>query len=259
MKDTTPRRQQIDELLTQYAASRDDRTRTRIIEMHAPLVGSIAHRFARPGVPVEDLQQAAWIALIGALDRFDPGRQTQFGTYAVSCMVGEIKRHFRDWTWSVRAPHRLKEISSSLGITRDDLVRRLQRQPTVAEMAEAVGATEEVLLQAMELGHSYRPLGLDDGYSEMSDGGAIMPLAESEGVSDAALERIVDRAPFQAALSRLDPRKQEIIRLRFTGGWSQQQVADELSLSQMSVSRLERSALADLRRILDRAPDVLHG
>src|SRR5688572_12715364 len=123
-------------LLSVYAKTRDTELRTTIIERHEALVRSLAHKFARPGVPVEDLMQSAWIALIGAVDRYDPAHETKFSTYAVHCMVGEIKRYFRDRTWSIKVPRYLQEIAANLHRVEDELYRRLQREPTIAEMAE---------------------------------------------------------------------------------------------------------------------------
>lgn len=238
-----------EELLARYAQNKDARLRDQIIERHDTLVRSLAHKFARPGVPAEDLMQSAWIALINALDRFDPTHQTRFSTYAVHCMVGEIKRYFRDRTWAIKGPRHLQEIAANLGRTEDELYRKYQREPTMAEMAEAFKITEETLAQAMEMHRGYQPQGLDDQH-EMPDGGDSMTLGEMLGRPDTAMEAIVDAAPLAAALSELDPRKQEILRRRYFDGCSQQEVADELGYSQMHISRLERAALKELRGAL---------
>ena len=238
-----------EELLATYAASHDPALRTCIIERHEQLARSLARRFARPGVPVEDLAQSARMALIGAVDRFDPTHRTKFSTYAVTCMVGEIKRYFRDRTWAVKVPRRLQEISATLVHTQDRLYGKLQREPTVGEMAAASDTTEEEILQAMEVGNAYQPLGLDD-HRQLEDGGDAHTLGETVGAPDTEIERMVEQAPLQAALGTLDARMQQIIRMRFTGECSQQEVADALGLSQMHISRLERRALKELRAVL---------
>jgi RNA polymerase sigma-B factor len=246
MEDVALRHRSTEDLLLQFAESRCPKLRAQIIERHEALVRSLAHKFARPGVPVEDLIQSAWVALIGALDRFDPSHDTKFSTYAVHCMVGEIKRYFRDRTWSIKVPRHLQEIAANLNRVQDNLYRTLQREPTVAEMAEAFKISEEDLLQAMELYRAYQPAHLEDRH-EMEDGNESMAFEEKVGRADSDMEAIVEQAPLQSALAALDDRKQKIVRMRFFQGCSQQEVADELGLSQMHISRLERAALQQLR------------
>jgi RNA polymerase sigma-B factor len=248
--DIALRDRSTDELLQLYATNRHSKLRSMIIERHEALVRSLAHKFARPGVPVEDLVQSAWIALIGALDRFDPSHETKFSTYAVHCMVGEIKRYFRDRTWSIKVPRYLQEIAANLHRMEDELYRKLQREPTVAEMAEAFNISEEDLVQAMEMYRAYQTQRLEER-REMEDGNDSLALGETIGVVDTDLEAVVDQAPLQQALSTLDERKQKILQRRFFEGFSQQEVADELGLSQMHISRLERAALQQLRTAMN--------
>ncbi len=238
-----------EELVDHYAVTRDERARELIIERHESLVRSLGHKFARPGVAVEDLMQCAWIALLGALDRYDAGKDTKFSTYAVHCMVGEIKRYFRDRTWSIKAPRHLQEIAANLGRIQDRLYTQLQREPTIGEMAEAFKVSEEELLEAMELGRAYQPMGFHER-QESGDGQNAMPLSETLGKEDGDIEALVEHSPLDAAMATLDDRRQRILRLRFFQGWSQQEVADALQLSQMHVSRLERSALRHLKMVM---------
>jgi RNA polymerase sigma-B factor len=252
MEATSLRGQSVDALLSEYARTKDARVRDAIIERHETLVRSLAHKFARPGVQVEDLAQSAWVALIRALDRFDPSHGTQFSTYAVTCMVGEIKRYFRDHTWSLKVPRHLQEIAANLNRMQDRLYTQLQREPTIGEMAVAFKVSEEELLEAMEMYRAYQPFGLDDRH-EMGDGNDSMTIGEMHGGPDQEMEQLVESAPLNAAIDTLDERKQRIIRRRFLQGFSQQQVADELGLSQMHISRLERAALQQLRMAMSTA------
>jgi RNA polymerase sigma-B factor len=247
MDDIALRELTTEELLQLYAKDSNPRLRDTIIERHEALVRSLAHKFARPGVPVEDLIQSAWIALIGALDRFDPSHETKFSTYAVHCMVGEIKRYFRDRTWSIKVPRYLQEIAANLHRMEDELYRKLQREPTVSEMAQAFNISEEDLVQAMEMYRAYQTQRLEER-REMEDGNDSLALGETVGTPDPDMEAVVEHAPLEAALSTLDERKQKILRRRFFEGYSQQEVADELGLSQMHISRLERAALQQLRQ-----------
>src|SRR3954469_6905735 len=234
VEDISLRDRSTEELLQQYLRNRDPQLRATIIERHEALVRSLAHKFARPGVPVEDLVQSAWIALIGALDRFDPSHETKFSTYAVHCMVGEIKRYFRDRTWSIKVPRYLQEIAANLHRMEDELFRKLQREPTVAEMAEAFNISEEDLAQAMEMYRAYQTQGLEER-REMDDGNDSLALGETVGHADPDMEAVVDYAPLHSAMATLDERKQKILKRRFFEGFSQQEVADELGLSQMHI------------------------
>lgn len=252
MENTALHHSETERLVEAYLRTRDPELRTRIIERHENLVRSVAHKFTRPGVPVEDLIQAAWIALIGALDRFDPERATRFSTYAVHCMVGEIKRYFRDRTWSIKVPRQLQEIAANLGRMQDELYARLEREPTVPEMAQSFGISEETLLEAMEVGAAYQPLGLDDRY-ELNSGSEGMPLYEAVGQDDPHLGIMVEQAPLYRAMESLDDRRRQVLQMRFFDGHSQQEVADVLGVSQMQVSRLERSALKMMREAMSEA------
>ena len=236
-------------MLATYAKSRDLHIRTCIIERHDQLACSMARRFVRPGVPFEDLAQSARMALIGAVDRFDPTQQAKFSTYAATCMLGEIKRYFRDRTWVVKVSRRLQELYGSLPRTQDRLHGELQRVPTLCELAAASNATEEEVIQAMDVWHVYKPLGLDDR-RELEEGGEGMTIEETVGVPDGGVDRMVEQAPLEAAINTLDERLQQIVRLRFMAGFSQREVGDTLCLSQMHVSRLERSALKALREVM---------
>lgn len=234
------------ELLALYAGSKDARLRDRIIERHDKLVHVVARRFARPGIPVEDLAQCAWIALIGAVDRFTPSRGASFSTYAFHCMVGEVKRYFRDRTWFIKSPRRLQEIFAKLNLTRERLERQLGREPALGEMAAALEVSEEELLEATEVQHGYSPLGLTDHCSG-SKGNAALPIEDSLGSLDETLEQMVEYAPLQAAIGGLDERRQAVVRMRFTDGFTQQEVASRLGISQMHVCRLERTAIRKMR------------
>ena len=245
--------QPCEELLATYAVSRDPRLRTCVIERHEHLARFLAGRFVRPGVPLEDLTQTARVALVGAAERFDPSHGTMFRTYASHCIVGEIKRYFRDHTWAVKAPRRLQEIATNLYRTQNRLYARLHREPTVGEMAVQLGTTETEILEAIELRSAYQPLCLDDA-ADMADGSAGSSLGDSLGRTDAGIENLIDNAPLHAAVRTLAPRDQRILGLRFAGELTQQQVGIRMGLSQMHVSRLERSALVRLRKVMRGLP-----
>lgn len=239
----------LEELAAQYALTRDTQLRERLIAAHQSLVEGMAARFCRRGAPLEDLVQVAAIGLIQALDRFDPSRGVKFTTYAVSTVIGEIKHYFRDCTWSVKVPRRLQEIAANLTRVDEALYRKLGRSPTVSELAAHFGVSEEDVSEAIEMDRAYTPYSLD---AEMrSDSGeANERLQDLLGGPDARLQAIVEHSALHGALAGLDARKQWILLRRYFDEWTQIEVSRELGVSQMHVSRLEREALGELRRML---------
>jgi RNA polymerase sigma-B factor len=239
----------VETLVERFAQTRDGKLRDKVIESQVGLVEALASRFARPGAPMEDLVQVGTVGLIQALDRYNPTLGVKFSTYAVSTIVGEIKHYFRDCTWLVKAPRHLREIASSLPRVEEKLATKLGRSPTMADLAAYYRVSEETLLQAMELDHVYTLYSLD---AELGvEGGEVHErLQDLLGSNDPDLEAIVEHAPLRNALERLAPRKQWILRRRYFEGWSQIEVSEELGISQMHVSRLERDALRDLKRTL---------
>lgn len=240
---------QLDEQVTRYAHSRDPRLRERLIERQRGMVEALAARFSRRGAPMEDLIQVGTVGLILALDRFDPSMGVKFSTYAISTIVGEIKHFFRDCTWAVKVPRQLQEIAANLPRAEEKLCCLLGRTPSMREMAAYFNVTEEEMLEAMDLDQAYSPYSLDAELSaEAGDTGER--LMDVVGGEDQDLTSIVEFAPLRAAMSRLDPRKQWILQRRYFDEWSQNEVSREMGISQMHVSRLEREALTDLRRVL---------
>jgi len=233
-------------LLEEYWRTRDPRLREPILKQYENLINSLAARFARGGVAMDDLAQVASIGLIHALERFDNERGVKFVTYAVSTMVGEIKHYFRDHTWGLKVPRHLQEIATNLPRVEEELYCRLRRSPTIAELAERFRAREEDILEAMELAHAYQPQSLD-ARIEFESGDSTDRVQDLMGTTDDRLEAVVEHAPLMAALDTLDERKRQIVKLRYFDEWSQSEVGREMGISQMHVSRLERQALTELR------------
>jgi RNA polymerase sigma-B factor len=242
------RESESDTLVAQYARTHDATLREAIIEGYRPLVRWVANRFRRPGAEAADLVQVAWIALIEALDRYDPARGTAFSSYAVRCMAGAIKRYFRDCTWVVRVPRRLQQLALGLPRLRERVLLDLGREPTVPEMAAACGASEEELVEAIEVTHGRWILPLGDPSPEAGDG-ETCPLEEKVGAEDPGIETCVERLSQETLLQRLPPRERVILRRRFYDERTQREVGRELGLSQMQISRLERAALARLAAV----------
>ncbi|HTS96265.1 MAG TPA: RNA polymerase sigma factor SigF [Streptosporangiaceae bacterium] len=220
------------------------RIRGELVELHLPLVEYLARRFRNRGEWLDDLTQVATIGLIKSIDRFDLSRGVEFSTYATPTIVGEIKRHFRDKGWAVRVPRRLQELKLALTKAISDLAQRLGRAPTVAELAVHLQMSEEEVLEGLESANAYSTVSLDAPDSGDEDAPAV---AESLGMLDEALEGVEYRESLKPLLERLPPREKKILMLRFFGNMTQSQIATELGISQMHVSRLLARTLTQLR------------
>jgi RNA polymerase sigma-B factor len=220
------------------------RIRSELVELHLPLVEYLARRFRNRGEWLDDLTQVATIGLIKSIDRFDLERGVEFSTYATPTIVGEIKRHFRDKGWAVRVPRRLQELKLALAKAISDLAQRLGRAPTVAELAGHLQMSEEEVLEGLESANAYSTVSLDAPDSGDEDAPAV---AESLGIVDEALEGVEYRESLKPLLEQLPPREKRILLLRFFGNMTQSQIATELGISQMHVSRLLARTLAQLR------------
>jgi RNA polymerase sigma-B factor len=220
-------------------AARDD-----LVRMHLPLVEHLARRFRNRGEPYDDLVQVATIGLIKSIDRFDTDRGVEFSTYATPTIVGEIKRHFRDKGWAVRVPRRLQELRLSLTAATSELSQRHGRSPTVHELAVHLGLSEEDVLEGLEAANSYSTLSLDAPEQGDEDGFAV---ADTLGSEDESLEGVEYRESLKPLLEQLPAREKRILLLRFFGGMTQSQIAADIGISQMHVSRLLARTLAQLR------------
>ncbi|MBV9849099.1 MAG: SigB/SigF/SigG family RNA polymerase sigma factor [Armatimonadetes bacterium] len=238
----------------EYARTRDPHMRERLILHHQRLVHYIAARFLGSGETLEDLVQVGNIGLINALDRYDPHQNVKFSTYAMPTIVGEIKRHFRDKTWHVKVPRWLQELSLSARKAQQTLSARLGRPPTVKEIADMIGASEDDAIEALEIGQIASAISLDTRLDPQA-GGDSATLMDIVGQIDSALHDIESYSDLRRALDCLDVRERQVIQLRFFDELSQAKIARKLNISQMHVSRLQQRALLRLREIL--AEEVL--
>ncbi len=232
-------------------SSRHDVVRAELIELHLPLVDHCARRFRSRGEPFEDLVQVGTIGLIKSVDRFDTGRGVEFSTYATPTIIGEIKRHFRDKGWAIRVPRRLQELRMQITATTAELTQSLGRSPTPTELAASIGCTMEEVVEGLESGNAYSTLSLDAGDS--SDDGAFTML-DTMGVEDDGLENVELRESLKPLLAALPAREKNILMLRFFKNMTQSQIATEVGVSQMHVSRLLSRTLDHLREALSESP-----
>ncbi|HET7328462.1 MAG TPA: RNA polymerase sigma factor SigF [Nocardioidaceae bacterium] len=225
--------------------------RNQLVQLHLPLVDHLARRFRNRGEPLDDLVQVGSIGLIKSVDRFDPERQVEFSTYATPTIVGEIKRHFRDKGWAIRVPRRLQELRLSLSTATADLTQELGRAPTVAEIAERIGVNQDDVLEGLESANAYSTLSLDAPEAGETEGPS---MADALGTDDDALEGVEYRESLKPLLAQLEPREKRILLLRFFKGMTQSQIAADVGISQMHVSRVLARTLTQLREGLGTPP-----
>jgi RNA polymerase sigma-B factor len=237
------------DLLRRYHVGGDREARERLVERHLPLVRALARRYAGRGEPLEDIEQVGAIGLLKAIDRYELSREVALTTYATPNVVGEIKRHFRDRGWAIRIPRGLQELNSRMSAAIERLTTNLGRSPTIAEIAAELNATPEQVLEALEAGSAYAPMSLS---ATRSSEGELDPL-EALGSEDEAFERSEQRATLEPTLRALPEREREILRKRFEEGLTQTQIAEQVGISQMHVSRLIRKSLARMRAELSKS------
>ena len=222
----------------------DRRARAQLIERFLPLARSLARRYERGSEPLEDLVQVASMALVKAIDRFDPARGYAFSSFAVPTIAGELKRHFRDQTWMVRPPRGIQEVTLRVEGALARLSQQLDRSPTTGELADAVGVSDEEILEAMQARSARGALSL---HAPQGEPGDAMSLQDTLGAEDPDLARAETRAQLDRLMTEISPRAREMLRMRFEEDMTQAEIGAAIGISQMQVSRILRQTIAQLR------------
>jgi RNA polymerase sigma-B factor len=240
-------------LLRDPGASRAEQATARedLVHLHLPLVEHCARRFRNRGEPFEDLVQVGTIGLIKSVDRFEADRGVEFSTYATPTIIGEIKRYFRDKGWAIRVPRRLQELRMQIVATTAEVTQTLGRSPTPRELAERIGCSVEEIIEGMESSNAYSTLSLDATDGGEETGGSML---DALGIDDPDLEHVEVRESIKPMLDQLDPREKRILVLRFFKNMTQTQIAEEIGISQMHVSRLLTRTLDQMRVAMQDAP-----
>ena len=246
-------REELRALHREYRATSDperkERIRERLVEGYRSLVYFLARKFMNRGEPLDDIVQVGFLGLIKAIERFDPDLGNEFTTFATPTVTGEIKRYFRDKGWAIRFPRRLQELYQQVVRVNEALKNELNRQPSVAEVAERLGVSPDDVLEAMEMSPAKAPLSLNAPVSSDSpDDGRS--LSDAIGNIDTNLDRVEMRDVLRRAMEHLTPRERSIMAMRFYDEMSQSEIAKRLGISQMHVSRLQRAALDHLREVV---------
>lgn len=243
MNTAIPPRGDVPATIFTAAQAGDPDARRQVVERYLPLVRSLALRFQQRGEPVDDLIQVASLGLLRAIDRFDPARGLAFSSFAVPTVLGEIRRHFRDRTWGIHVPRQLQESSARMSKVRAEMVGRLGRQPTVAELCEATGERAEAVLEALEAGRAYRSGSLDQPVAG-EDGDSVGSLL---GYDDTGFADVDARVTLEIAARRLTQRQRDVLWLHVDLELTQDEIASRVGISQMQVSRDLAAAREELR------------
>jgi RNA polymerase sigma-B factor len=239
--------------LARFSRTRTETERDALFERYLPLARSLAARYRYTSEPFDDLLQVASIGLLKALERYDPQRGYAFSSFAVPTILGELRRHLRDRTWSVHVPRDLQELSQRLTPVTDELSGELGRPPTIAELAERLGVDEEQVLDAREAVAAYTPASLDERVSTEERSATLVELL---GAEDDALDTAEDAILIEHYLDHLPPRSRMVLRLRFEKDLRQREIGAIMGVSQMHVSRLIRQSLEQLQAIVAAEQDA---
>lgn len=237
------------ELFVEFRRTRDRNLRNRLVEDHRHLAEYFVKRYSHRGIAADDLRQLGLVAIIHAVDRFDPEMGVAFSTFASRTIEGELKRYFRDRTWSVRPPRRAQELHLELRQVEEDLAQKLGRSPTVAELADALDVSEDHVLEALEAGSAHQAASLDQpsiASDEDSSSRGDRVLAEiDEGYVEVDSQIIV-----RDLLERLPERERKIVYMRYFENMTQPEIAEKVGVSQSYLSRILRKALVELRKAM---------
>ena len=246
--ERAPARTDNTELFTRWQSGEDQRAREELVERFLPLARNLARRYAGAREPFDDLLQVASLGLVKAIDRFDTERGAAFSSFAVPTILGELKRYFRDLGWSVHVPRGAQEQALKVQEAQERLTSRSGRPPTVNELAEYLELTVEDVLDALETAAAHHSTSLDAPREDRDDSGS---LADAFGEEDRRYELVEETATVSVAARELTPRERRVLALRFGGDMTQTQIAQEIGVSQMQVSRILRRALTRLRELTE--------
>lgn len=242
--------------MTALLAERRPAERQQMVERHLPLADNLARRYAHTSEPLEDLIQVARIGLVNAVDRWDPRRGTAFSTFAVPTITGELRRYFRDRTWTIRPPRDLQDLYMDVQRVRQMLAGELGREPTAGDVADRLGRTREEVVEALQAGDAHSPRSLDAPVGD--DGNDVRTGLDMLADSRMDIARSEDGAALEQLGYVLNDRDWEVVRLRYQEDLLQRQIAERVGVSQMQVSRILRDSIARMQEAAEEGAVAFH-
>ncbi len=240
------------ELFEDYKQNPTIEKRNALVEKNLYMVDILIRKYLSKGVEYDDLYQIGALALVAAVERFDPSKGFEFSSFATPTILGEIKKYFRDKQWSLKVPRRLKEIAAKVQDAKDKLNSELHRTPTVAEIAEFTGYTEEQIIEAIESSHAYGTYSLDKTFDEAGEDGENAFLEKYTGFNEHGYDQIETAEIINKVVNTFNDQYKFIFRERFINNKSQSEIAKSLGISQMTVSRAEKNIVGKFRAELFR-------
>ncbi len=240
------------DLFIEYKNNPSNELRNQLVEKYLYMVEILIRKYLGKGVEYDDLYQVGALALVSAVERFDPNKGFEFSSFATPTILGEIKKYFRDKQWSLKVPRRLKEMAAKVQEAKDELYAQNHRKPSVEEIAEATGFSEEQIIEAMESSHAYGTYSLDKTFDEIGEDGESSFLEKYTGFEERGYERVEDAEIVSKVINSFDDQFKHIFKERFLNGKSQAEIAKNLGVSQMTISRAEKSIIARFREELKR-------
>lgn len=235
-------------LFEEYSHTKSIDLRNEIVEKYLYMVDILVKKYLNKGVEYDDLYQVGSMALVFAVERYDMSKGFEFASFATPTIIGEIKRYFRDKGWAVKVPRRLKEISSLIPKAKETLYGKLYRTPTVSEIAEYLGFTEEEILEAMEGGQAYGTYSLNQTFEESGDDGDGIALEKFTGIEESGYERFENVQLIKSVMADLSDTEKEVFKRRFFENETQQDIASSMGVSQMTISRIEKKLKEKFRQ-----------
>jgi len=238
-----------EEIFRLYKDNRDINVRNAIFEKYQYLTQILAKKYVNRGVDYEDLNQIASIGLINAIERFDISKGYKFSSFATPTIIGEIKKYFRDKGWTIRVPRRLQKLAKRINQAKQQLVQELNRNPKIPELAEYLNVSEEQILEALEAGNVYSPQSLDEPYNSSQED-RDMTLKDLIGVDDINLTYTENKDFIERTVKKLSEKELKVLKGRYFKQKTQSEIARELSVSQMTISRIEKKIIEKFRKEL---------
>ena len=242
------------EMFREYSITKNEELRNKLIEEHLYLAEILAKKYQGKGIEYEDIYQVASMALIYAVDRYDVSKGYEFSSFATPTIIGEIKKYFRDKGWTIRVPRRIQELSKKITVAKQDLTNMNQEVPTATEIAEYLGTTEEAVLEAMEASKVYMPQSIDIYYNSESD--TDINLADFIGQEERYYDQIEVNDFIEKTMVVLNDIERQILIERYFNKKTQKEIGEEMEISQMTVSRVEKKALKKLKSEISKVVNI---
>lgn len=242
------KKERVHTLFTEFKKSKDPKIRDELIKEHMYLPEILSKKYTGRGIEYEDIYQVACIGLILAVDRYDIDRGYEFSSYATPTIIGEIKRYFRDKGWTIKVPRRIQELSKKITNAKNQLMQDLGEVPTAKDIAELLEISEEEVIETMEASKVYQPSSLDISIDSGDDGNELF-LADIIGDEDPTYDRVENLDFLRRELEKYNEIERTIIIERYINRKTQIQIANELQISQMTVSRIEKKIIKELQKI----------